>query len=136
MSKKVLFRTPYTDRPDPVLECTKPSLTQQSYRSECDINCIVDAYGIDDVRCGCDFSINPYAEEFDATILSKDPIKVHSTINKARAEFEKLPNSIKYMCNNDMFKLEDVLNSEQGRAIISQMQHKPQNIPEIQEIKS
>lgn len=116
------FQNHYTKLVDPVLDCKKPSLVQSQYRSECDINCIMQAYGIDDVR-GFDNSIMPYNDEVnDATVFNSDPIKVHEIITTARTEFEKLPRNIQYACGNDPLRFPAFLASDMGRAYVSDIQ--------------
>lgn len=125
VKNNIRFRTPYTEHLDPVFISTGESLTQQQYRSQCDINCILDSYGITDLRIGFDVNTIPYQEEIDATQLSADPIKIHQTILKANNEFEKLPNVIKSACNYNPSRLQTFLESEQGKMIIEQLKNPP-----------
>lgn len=116
MSKNSLFlRTPYNYDTDAAsnesgLACEEPSLAQQHYKEECDINTILQKFNITGLlpqsplspRYG-DFSgIGDYHTALNRVIAAQD-------------EFEALPAQIRARFDNDPSKLIEFLDDEANR---------------------
>jgi len=116
MSKNTLFlRTPYNYDTDAAsnesgLACEEPSLAQQHFKEECDINTILERFNITGMlpqsplspRYG-DFSgIGDYHTALNRVIAAQD-------------EFDGLPAQIRARFDNDPAKLIEFLNDEVNR---------------------
>ena len=116
MSKNTLFlRTPYNYDTDAAsnesgLACEEPSLAQQHFKEECDINTILERFNITGMlpqsplspRYG-DFSgIGDYHTALNRVIAAQD-------------EFDGLPAQIRARFDNDPAKLIEFLNDEANR---------------------
>lgn len=114
--KKVPFlRTPYNYDVDKVsdetgLVCSDPSLAQQNFKDESDINYIVRQFGLTG-----DLPSQPLSPQYgDFTGV----LDYHSAVNAvlaAQDEFDHLPAQIRARFNNDPAQLIDFLDNEENR---------------------
>jgi phage internal scaffolding protein len=116
MSKNSLFlRTPYNYDTDAAsnesgLACEEPSLAQQHYKEECDINTILERFNITGMlpqstlspRYGDFTGIGDYHTALNRVIAAQD-------------EFEALPAQIRARFDNDPSKLIEFLQDEANR---------------------
>jgi phage internal scaffolding protein len=114
--KKVPFlRTPYNYDVDKVsdetgLVCPDPSLAQQNFKDECDINYIVRQFGLTGELPGKPMS--PQYGDFTGVL------DYHSAINAVLAAqdgFMELPAQMRSRFNNDPAELIDFLSKEENR---------------------
>jgi phage internal scaffolding protein len=114
--KKVPFlRTPYNYDVDKVsdetgLLCEDPSLAQQNFKEETDINYIVRQFGLTGELPGQ--TISPQYGDFTGVL------DYHSAVNAvlaAQDEFMDLPAQMRARFDNDPAKLIDFLNNEENR---------------------
>ena len=114
--KKVPFlRTPYNYDVDKVsdetgLACPDPSLAQQNFKDESDINYIVRQFGLTGQMPGQ--TISPQYGDFTGVL------DYHSAVNAvlaAQDEFMDLPAQMRARFDNDPAKLIDFLGNEQNR---------------------
>ena len=114
--KKVPFlRTPYNYDVDKVsdetgLACPDPSLAQQNFKDETDINYIVRQFGLTGELPGQ--TISPQYGDFTGVL------DYHSAVNAvlaAQDEFMELPAQMRARFDNDPAKLIDFLGNEQNR---------------------
>lgn len=116
MSKKAIFlRTPYNYDTDAAsnesgLACEEPSLAQQHFKEECDINTILQKFNITGMlpqstlspRYGDFTGIGDYHTALNRVIAAQD-------------EFEALPAQIRARFNNDPAQLIEFLQDEANR---------------------
>lgn len=114
--KKVPFlRTPYNYDVDKVsdetgLTCPEPTLAQQNFKDECDINHIVKQFGLTGELPGQ--PLNPQYGDFTGVL------DYHSAVNAvlaAQDEFMELPAQMRSRFNNDPALLIDFLGNEENR---------------------
>lgn len=114
--KKVPFlRTPYNYDVDKVsdetgLACQDPSLAQQNFKDECDINYIVRQFGLTGEFPSQ--AISPQYGDFTGVL------DYHSAVNAvlaAQDEFMELPAQMRARFDNDPAKLIDFLGNEENR---------------------
>lgn len=116
MSKNSLFlRTPYNYDTDAAsnesgLACEEPSLAQQHFKEECDINTILQKFNITGL-----LPESPISPRFgDFTGIGD----YHTALNRviaAQDEFEALPAQIRARFNNDPAQLIEFLDNENNR---------------------
>lgn len=116
MSKNTLFlRTPYNYDTDAAsnesgLACEEPSLAQQHYKDECDINTILERFNITGMLP--QFPLSPRYGDFTGIG------DYHTALNRviaAQDEFEGLPAQIRARFNNDPAQLIEFLQDETNR---------------------
>jgi len=114
--RKVIFlRTPYNYDVDKVsdetgLACADPSLAQQNFKDECDINHIVKQFGLTGELPGKPLS--PQYGDFTGVL------DYHSAVNAvlaAQDDFMELPAQMRSRFDNDPAKLIDFLTDEGNR---------------------
>jgi phage internal scaffolding protein len=114
--RKVPFlRTPYNYDVDKVsdetgLACADPSLAQQNFKDECDINHIVKQFGLTGELPGKPLS--PQYGDFTGVL------DYHSAVNAvlaAQDEFMELPAQMRARFDNDPANLIDFLSNEENR---------------------
>jgi len=114
--RKVPFlRTPYNYDVDKVsdetgLSCPEPTLAQQNFKDECDINVIVRNFGLTGELPGQPLS--PQYGDFTGVL------DYHSAVNAvlaAQDDFMELPAQLRSRFNNDPAELIDFLANEQNR---------------------
>lgn len=116
MTKKAIFlRTPYNYDLDAAsnesgLACEEPSLAQQHYKDECDINTILEKFNITGL-----LPQSPVSPRYgDFTGIGD----YHTAMNRVLAvqdEFESLPAQIRARFENDPAKLIEFLEDENNR---------------------
>jgi phage internal scaffolding protein len=116
MSKNSLFlRTPYNYDTDAAsnesgLACEEPSLAQQHFKEECDINTILERFNITGMLPQS--SLSPRYGDFTGIG------DYHTALNRviaAQDEFEALPAPLRARFDNDPAKLIEFLNDESNR---------------------
>lgn len=116
MSKKAIFlRTPYNYDTDAAsnesgLACEEPSLAQQHFKEECDINTILQKFSITGILP--EAPLSPRYGDFTGIG------DYHTALNRviaAQEEFEALPAQIRARFDNDPAKLIDFLDNEANR---------------------
>ena len=116
MSKNSLFlRTPYNYDTDAAsnesgLACEEPSLAQQHFKEECDINTILERFNITGMLPQSPLS--PRYGDFNGIG------DYHTALNRviaAQEEFEALPAQIRQRFDNDPSKLIEFLEDENNR---------------------
>jgi phage internal scaffolding protein len=113
--KTPFLRTPYNYDTDKVsdetgLACQDPSLAQQNFKEECDINTIVRNFGLTGELPGQ--TISPQYGDFTGVL------DYHSAVNAvlaAQDEFMELPAQLRSRFNNDPAQLIDFLGNEENR---------------------
>jgi len=114
--RKVPFlRTPYNYDGDKVsdetgLSCPEPTLAQQNFKDECDINYIVRQFGLTGELPGKPLS--PQYGDFTGVL------DYHSAVNAvlaAQDDFMELPAQLRSRFNNDPAELIDFLELEENR---------------------
>lgn len=132
--RKVPFlRTPYNYDGDKVsdetgLSCPEPTLAQQNFKDECDINYIVRQFGLTGELPGKPLS--PQYGDFTGVL------DYHSAVNAvlaAQDDFMELPAQLRSRFNNDPAQLIDFLELEENReeAIkLGLVAAKPISVPE------
>lgn len=117
MSKNSLFlRTPYNYDTDAAsnesgLACEEPSLAQQHYKDECDINTILERFSITGLLP--DSPLSPRYGDFSGIG------DYHTALNRviaAQDEFEALPAQIRARFDNDPAQLIEFLQNENNRS--------------------
>jgi phage internal scaffolding protein len=116
MTKKAIFlRTPYNYDLDAAsnesgLACEEPSLAQQHFKEECDINTILEKFNITGL-----LPESPLSPRYgDFTGIGD----YHTALNRviaAQEEFEALPAQIRARFENDPAKLIEFLEDENNR---------------------
>nr|QJB20932.1 MAG: internal scaffolding protein [Microvirus sp.] len=99
------------DKPiDPGIECLDPSLTQQHFQDECDINLVME-------RALSTGELPPpkptYYGDFSTTM---DFQSVMDTLNKATEQFQTLPPKVRERFANDPSHLIDFMNDPSNKA--------------------
>jgi phage internal scaffolding protein len=116
VSKKVIFlRTPYNYDTDAAsnesgLACEEPSLAQQHFKEECDINTILQKFNITGILP--EAPLSPRYGDFSGIG------DYHTALNRviaAQEEFEALPAQIRARFDNDPAKLIEFLDDEANR---------------------
>jgi len=113
--KVPFLRTPYNYDGDKVsdetgLSCPEPSLAQQNFKDECDINYIVRQFGLTGELPGQPLS--PQYGDFTGVL------DYHSAVNAvlaAQDDFMELPAQLRSRFNNDPAELIDFLQLEENR---------------------
>ncbi len=116
MSKKAIFlRTPYNYDTDAAsnesgLACEEPTLAQQHFKEECDINTILQKFSITGILP--EAPLSPRYGDFT------DIGDYHTALNRviaAQEEFDGLPAQIRARFDNDPAKLIEFLDDEANR---------------------
>jgi len=116
MTKKAIFlRTPYNYDTDAAsnesgLACEEPTLAQQHYKEECDINTILQKFSITGILP--ESPLSPRYGDFSGIS------DYHTALNRviaAQDEFEALPAPIRARFENDPAKLIEFLEDENNR---------------------
>jgi phage internal scaffolding protein len=116
MTKKSIFlRTPYNYDTDAAsnesgLACEEPTLAQQHFKEECDINTILQKFSITGLLP--EAPLSPRYGDFTGIG------DYHTALNRVMAaqdEFEALPAQIRARFENDPFKLIEFLEDENNR---------------------
>ena len=116
MTKKAIFlRTPYNYDTDAAsnesgLACEEPSLAQQHFKEECDINTILQKFNITGILP--EAPLSPRYGDFSGIG------DYHSAMNRvlaAKTEFESLPAQIRARFQNDPALLIEFLQDENNR---------------------
>ncbi len=122
MTKKVIFlRTPYNYDTDAAsnesgLACEEPSLAQQHFKEECDINTILQKFSITGILP--EAPLSPRYGDFSGIS------DYHTALNRviaAQDEFEALPAQIRARFDNDPAKLIEFLEDETNRPEAEQL---------------
>jgi phage internal scaffolding protein len=122
MSKNTVFlRTPYNYDRDAAtnesgLACEEPSLAQQHYKDECDINTILEKFNITGLLP--EQTLSPRYGDFTGIG------DYHTALNRviaAQDEFEALPAQIRARFENDPAKLIEFLEDENNRPEAEQL---------------
>ena len=116
MSKKAIFlRTPYNYDTDAAsnesgLACEEPSLAQQHFKEECDINTILQKFNITGILP--EAPLSPRYGDFTGIG------DYHTALNRviaAQEEFEALPAQIRARFDNDPAQLIEFLQNDKNR---------------------
>lgn len=116
MSKKAIFlRTPYNYDTDAAsnesgLACEEPTLAQQHFKEECDINTILQKFSITGILP--EAPLSPRYGDFSGIS------DYHTALNRviaAQDEFEALPAQIRARFDNDPAKLIEFLDNDANR---------------------
>ncbi len=116
MTKKAIFlRTPYNYDTDAAsnesgLACEEPTLAQQHYKEECDINTILQKFSITGILP--EAPLSPRYGDFSGIS------DYHTALNRviaAQDEFDGLPAQIRARFDNDPAKLIEFLDDEANR---------------------
>lgn len=116
MTKKAIFlRTPYNYDLDAAsnesgLACEEPTLAQQHYKDECDINTILERFNVTGMLPQA--PISPRYGDFSGI---GDYHTALNRVNAAKAEFEALPAQIRARFENDPAKLIEFLDNDANR---------------------
>lgn len=106
MSKVPRFFTRFDPPPSVNFTFSKPSLTEQSHRKECNINCIIDRYKKTGILGGIDQAREMFFGDFSEVGSFHD---VQNIIVDAREKFNSLPSNIREAFGNDPARLLDAL---------------------------
>ena len=122
MSKNSLFlRTPYNYDTDAAsnesgLACEEPSLAQQHFKEECDINTILYKFSVTGILP--EAPLSPRYGDFSGIS------DYHTALNRviaAQDEFEALPAQIRARFDNDPAKLIEFLDDEANRPVAEEL---------------
>lgn len=93
------FHTRYDPPPSPGIEFKEPTMTQQHFRDECDINKIVERA----IRTGDTtvFTSAQRAEFYDASAIT-DYVDAMALIDDVHDDFKSLPSTIRSMFGNNV----------------------------------
>lgn len=111
-----LIRSVYNQRPGRVLvEFTEPSLTQQQFKDECDINHIMQRYR------DTGFLVDPLQKvtakpQFGDFSTVADFMEAQNVIVRARENFEALPSQVRKEFGNDPARMLAFLEQESNYA--------------------
>lgn len=110
------FWTKFDPPPSVPITFTKPSLTEQSHKQECDINCIINRYKKTGVLGGIDQAREMFFGDFSEVGSYHE---VQNIIKDAGEKFLQLPSEVRSAFDNDPAKLLDALkdNSQIGKLI-------------------
>lgn len=99
----VLIRKPYQNNPDEGVTFTEPSMAQQQFKDECDINTIVNRYKVTGALPNAhDPNTAMYG---DFTALPADYLEAQELIMKAGESFAELPSALRKRFDNDPINL-------------------------------
>lgn len=116
MENRIFLRTPYNyDRDaasqDSALVCEAPSVTQQHFKEECDINFILRQFNVTGV-----LPSNPLSPRYGDFSGIGDYHQALNAVRAAESEFEALPGALRARFGNDPANLIEFMNSEDNRA--------------------
>lgn len=106
----VAFRNAYERSSKPGITFEKPSLTQQHFKDECDINLIIKRYTRSDIALMAAMSNMQYGDY-------STPVDFHEAMNivlRAQEQFEALPSSIRDKFDNDPAKMLDFVSKKEN----------------------
>ena len=98
---KLPFYTRYSLPPDPAIEFTEPSLTEQHFKDECDVNVIVDRY----TRTGVMPSGSTQPLFGDFADFPTDLLSSRKFFDEAESRFMELPAEVRKEFNNSPLEL-------------------------------
>lgn len=135
---KVLIRSIYNQRPGRVqVEFTEPSLTQQQFKDECDINHIMQRYRetgflTDPLRPA---TAKPQFGDFSTVA---DFMEAQNIIVRARENFEALPSMVRQEFGNDPARMLAFLENESNyeRAVELGLVKKRPDLPPAQQVSA
>ncbi|EGA3806839.1 hypothetical protein ACKW8P_002928 [Escherichia coli] len=98
-TSKPKFHTRYNPPPSPGIEFTEPTMTQQHFRDECDVNKIVERA----IRTGDTtvFTSAQRGEFYDASAIT-DYVDAMALIDDVNDDFNSLPSTIRSMFGNNV----------------------------------
>lgn len=113
--KKVFIRNPYNYDADQVsqetgLECKDPTLAQQHMKDECDINLMVERFGVTNI------AVIPLESSYGDFTGVSDYHEALNKINSTEERFMELPAKIRAKFDHDPFKLVNFLMDEANRS--------------------
>ena len=106
----VVFRNAYERSSKPGMTFEKPSLTQQHFKDECDINLIIKRFTKNDLALMAMMSDMQYGDY-------STPVDFHEAMNiviRAQEQFESLPSSVRDKFDNDPSKMLDFVSKEEN----------------------
>ena len=108
---KLPFYTRYSLPPDPAIEFTEPSLTEQHFKDECDVNLIVERYQATGVMpSGSHQPLFGDFEKFPSDLLSS-----RKFFDEAESRFMELPAALRKEFNNSPLELLSALQNPDNR---------------------
>ena len=115
--KSIFFRTPYNydtmkASDDSGLKCEDPTLTQQSFREDSDINVILERFNITGELPGSS-SEPQYGDFLDSPVDYKSALDVVMT---AQSAFNALPARLRSRFDNEPSKFVDFVSDDRNRA--------------------
>lgn len=106
----VAFRNAYERSSKPGITFEKPSLTQQHFKDECDINLIIKRFTKNDLALMAMMSDMQYGDY-------STPVDFHEAMNiviRAQEQFEALPSSVRDKFDNDPAKMLDFVSKKEN----------------------
>ena len=106
----VAFRNAYERSSKPGMTFEKPSLTQQHFKDECDINLIIKRFTKNDLALMAMMSDMQYGDY-------STPVDFHEAMNiviRAQEQFEALPSSVRDKFDNDPAKMLDFVSKKEN----------------------
>lgn len=106
----VAFRNAYERSSKPGLTFEKPSLTQQHFKDECDINLIIKRFTKNDLALMAMMSDMRYGDY-------STPVDFHEAMNiviRAQEQFDSLPSSVRDKFDNDPVKMLDFVSKKEN----------------------
>ena len=106
----VAFRNAYERSSKPGMTFEKPSLTQQHFKDECDINLIIKRFTKNDLALMAMMSDMHYGDY-------STPVDFHDAMNiviRAQEQFEALPSSVRDKFDNDPAKMLDFVSKKEN----------------------
>lgn len=123
---KIQFRTPYDPTPrDSDLRCEDPSLAQQAFKDEVDINVILEKYKITGVM-----PASVRLPEYGDFSHVQDYRSALEAINRARDDFMTLPPGIRSRFENDPQKFLEFCSNPQNATELASLGLAKQKGPE------
>lgn len=106
----VAFRNAYERSSKPGITFEKPSLTQQHFKDECDINLIIKRFTRDEIALMAAMSNMQYGDYS----TSFDYHEAMTLVVQAQQQFEALPSSVRDKFDNDPVKMLDFVSKKEN----------------------
>lgn len=116
--KSVFFRTPYNfdtmkSSDESGLKCEDPTLTQQSFREDSDINVILERFNITGELPSSSLGEPQYGDFLESQVDYKSALDV---VMSAQSAFNALPARLRSRFDNEPSKFVDFVSDERNRA--------------------
>ena len=108
----MIIRKNLVHEPSEGFDCVSPSRTVQEFKTECDVNVIIDNYTHTGVLSHVNKSEPIYG---DFSEIPKDYGEMINLLNDSKAKFDSLPSKVRERFDNDPAKMIQFLQDENNR---------------------